>query len=140
MPFKEYIRPSVKNVLYATSLRLFITYFCFVKSKLIVALSLYLLMLAVYPCTDGKTCVDDIRTHGSERNFRVDTTDHDHSESETDLCTPFCNCSCCATTFRLTVNELILFSVAHNTILTVPYSVGPLLRNPHAIWQPPKLS
>lgn len=99
--------------------------------------SIYVLMLAVYPCADQKTCVDEQRT-GTVANMEMG--DHNHSESETDLCSPFCFCSCCAASIRLTIGVVVPNNYRHNTIHTIPYTDRPLLSNSHAIWQPPRLS
>ncbi|HMV08088.1 MAG TPA: hypothetical protein PK325_01335 [Cyclobacteriaceae bacterium] len=97
--------------------------------------TLYLLALALYPCSDAETCADD-----SDSRAKVELASHDHSQDESDQCTPFCICACCSATIRLTVSEVLLPATFHNTTHTIPYAEGHLLSNIHAIWQPPRLS
>lgn len=123
-----------KKTLPATLLRTGFTYFWEVKIRTLI-FTIYLLALTVYPCSDAETCADD-----SPSGSKVELASHDHSQDETDQCTPFCICACCSATIRLTVTEVILPAAFHNTTHTIPYTERPLLTNPHAIWQPPKLA
>jgi len=97
--------------------------------------TLYLLALAVYPCSDASTCTDE-----KKDTTKIELTQHDHSEDEGDACTPFCICSCCAATIRLTTSDVTLVENNHHTLHTIPYTERHLLSNAHTIWQPPKLA
>lgn len=97
----------------------------------------YLLFLAVYPCSDRETCVDE-RKAGI--TF-IESGTHNHSNEEQDFCTPFCICSCCAAHIQLNyTTDISLATLDHNTKLVTLYFERPLLNNAKAIWQPPKLS
>src|SRR5687767_2855298 len=55
--------------------------------------SIYLLCLAVCPCSDQNTCEDEVKA-----GVAMNTTDgHEHSPDEQDFCSPFCICQCCST-------------------------------------------
>jgi hypothetical protein len=97
----------------------------------------YILFLSVYPCSDKETCIDE-RKAGIAF---VSVTDHDHTSSEVDQCTPFCICACCAAHIQVNRISDISFAVLiHNTKLTTLYFEKPLLSNAKCIWQPPKLA
>ena len=100
-------------------------------------LSVYLLLLAFYPCTDNETCADE-----KKEGITIATTaGHDHHESEEDHCSPLCICSCCAAIFQVSKNTIdIPVHIDHNTILVTPYIQGKLADSNFAIWQPPRLS
>jgi len=99
-------------------------------------LSVYLLLLVFHPCSDQDTCIDEQRT-----GLTTLTADHDHSESETDQCSPFCICSCCSATIRLTLNSIVVTPLeAANTVFRTPYKQRALPNTPHAIWQPPRIA
>lgn len=99
-------------------------------------LTVYLLALAIYPCSDANTCTDERK----DGKAKIELTQHDHSEDEGDACTPFCICSCCAATIRLTTADVTLAEYTHHTLHIIPYTERYLLSNVHAIWQPPRLA
>lgn len=90
------------------------------------------------PCSDAITCQEEIvRTSSS-------TLNHDHSEDEDDVCSPFCVCSCCGSyTFLFTpynifhiekiakANTPIFVSFYHSDFISSYY---------YSFWQPPKIS
>jgi hypothetical protein len=99
--------------------------------------ALYILALSVYPCSDKGTCADEQKAGIAV----VDTSDHDHTQAEQDICTPLCICSCCAASVQLTVSYLSMpVRIDHDTKLIIPYQEKSLLNLPQSIWQPPKLS
>lgn len=99
--------------------------------------TMYVLALAVYPCNDKETCTDERKANITF----VSVTDHDHTNSEVDQCTPFCICACCAANIQLNPVADISFAVlVHNTKLTTLYFEKPILVNASNIWQPPKLA
>lgn len=114
---------------------LFTRYLCNVKIVSIL-FAAYLLCLAVYPCNDRDTCVDEVKA-----GFVLSETDnHPHSSTEQDFCSPFCICQCCsahaqqATYFVLSLPDYSFIE----TIST--YSSTAVQVLPHTVWQPPKLS
>jgi hypothetical protein len=119
---------------FVTLLRWFFVYLCIVKVIRFI-FALYILYMAVYPCSDSKTCVD-------ERNAGialVNQANHDHSSSEQDLCTPFCICSCCAAHVQIKCsNYASQVNLPLNTKLIPLYLEKPIINNGVSIWQPPK--
>ena len=97
--------------------------------------------LAVYPCNDANISVDDQKYSQSVVDESgVDVYDHNHSPSETDLCTPFCVCSCCSSHANQPSFFCFEAFIPNYTDLTSKLkdqSVKPIY---FAIWQPPKLS
>lgn len=96
--------------------------------------AVYLLYLAVYPCSDSSTCADEKKA-GLEV---VDISGHDHGTNELDHCTPFCICSCCSTSMQATAFlNIDLQQADHNTVV-IPYRENYIPNNSYSIWQPPK--
>jgi hypothetical protein len=99
--------------------------------------ALHVLFLAVYPCSDKETCIDEMKTGITF----IDNGSHDHNTSEQDFCTPFCICSCCAAHIQVNqVSDISIATLVHNTKLATFYFQRPLLNNAKSIWQPPKLA
>jgi hypothetical protein len=99
--------------------------------------AIYVLFLAVYPCSDKETCADERKAGVAV----VDVAAHDHSSNEQDFCTPFCICSCCAAHIRLNhVSDISVATLVHNTKIATLYFEKPLLNKAKSIWQPPKIS
>ncbi|MFZ6011664.1 MAG: DUF6660 family protein [Bacteroidota bacterium] len=98
--------------------------------------ALYVLFLAVYPCSDSNTCVDEQKAGVA----LIASDDHAHTSNEQDSCTPFCICSCCAAHIQLHKAADISFALLiHNTQLTTLYQEKPLLNTSNSIWQPPRI-
>ncbi|HNV30916.1 MAG TPA: hypothetical protein PKJ83_17345 [Cyclobacteriaceae bacterium] len=99
--------------------------------------ALHVLFLAVYPCSDRETCIDEKKTGITF----VDNGSHDHNTSEQDFCTPFCICACCAAHAQLnTLTSQEFSAFAHNTKQLSLYFENPVSNENHSIWQPPKLA
>ena len=110
------------------------TYLCSMKVVRFV-LAIYILLMAVYPCSDSKTCLDEQRL-----GTVITTADHDHEPQEKDLCTPFCICTCCAAHVQLTASGYSnLLGQLHNTEFATAYLDKPILSSAHSIWQPPRI-
>lgn len=99
--------------------------------------STYLLALSIMPCTDMQNGQDDRSSH------QLEQTRDNHSDSS-DLCSPFCLCSCCGTVSEnLLQFEAFDFSKAKtNATLQLtsyynPYFIAGFYGN---IWQPPKVN
>lgn len=98
-------------------------------------LSLFMLYMSCLPCGDSKEC--NIKTEA-----KISATDnHQQHEHQSEACTPFCTCSCCAASAfysplsKIQASKILLLSEKH------------LLLNEDAktdifssIWQPPKIS
>jgi hypothetical protein len=100
-------------------------------------LALYILFLAVTPCSDEMVLVHE----GKSISALSIKSDHNHSEADQDGCTPFCVCSCCATNIQLShATDIALVPFFHNTKIITPYFDIPVLHGVKSIWQPPKLA
>jgi hypothetical protein len=97
---------------------------------------MYVIALSVYPCSDGNTCADEIK-NGQQS---IGVSDHEHSDSEEDLCSPFCICSCCAAHIKLSpISDLNFPTVVHNTKEIIPYLEKQIVFDHNHIWQPPRI-
>ncbi|MBK7850552.1 MAG: hypothetical protein IPJ66_05255 [Bacteroidetes bacterium] len=88
--------------------------------------------LFIMPCHDSCDADDHSITVTIE-------TAQDHHESESDFCSPFCSCACCATAIQgLTFVEVKApahFSINNFVLLNPDFC---FISN-SSIWQPPKL-
>jgi hypothetical protein len=97
-------------------------------------LSLYILALTTVPCVDGLSCNPSCNV---ELSTGGDLNNH-HQES--DHCSPFCTCSCCAT--HVIMQEYFVqqavysYSVKQEEGYTRTFESNVFI----SIWQPPKLS
>jgi hypothetical protein len=108
--------------------------FTCVKAQYLI-LAVYIFFLALYPCRDSDLNVDPIE--GAVALI----TDHDHSHSgeESDICTPFCICACCAAHINLVqIGGVETQEPQHNTVLIPQYIGHPILDATSSIWQPPR--
>lgn len=93
--------------------------------------SIYILVLSCVPCADaGENMVKSVQKISN-------TTSHEHT---TDLCTPFCSCTCCpASAFY---HPLALFEIPKEIFQSMKFMVvnsSCLSNDFHSIWQPPKV-
>jgi hypothetical protein len=97
--------------------------------------SFYMLGLSFMPCSDVDECNNNIETIAS-----IDVGYEKHSHDK-EGCTPFCVCSCCATSVFFT--PLVQFKIEkkpfHNTVYPL-YKISYSSCISFSIWQPPKLS
>ncbi|HNP94351.1 MAG TPA: hypothetical protein PKJ63_01940 [Cyclobacteriaceae bacterium] len=97
---------------------------------------LYVLFLAVFPCSDSRTSMDEQK---GAITF-IASEGHNHATGEQDACTPFCICSCCAAQVQLhSGTEISFTNLDHNTPVTSRYLEKPLLDKTASIWQPPRI-
>jgi len=96
---------------------------------------LFIIFLLAQPCQDMTACSDDevtVATH-------VTT---DGSETDAELCSPFCICSCCShpvssarfASASAPIEASVIFAADLAVEYTNPYT-NPF---PNSIWQPPK--
>ena len=125
-----------KNLKFASLLHANSYYLCYVKIVTLV-FAAFLFYLAVYPCSDRDTCVDEVRF-----GLALSENDnHSHTTNEEDFCTPFCICSCCAAQIQLNLTDDITFTnPIHNTRVNTLYRQSTTLNNSDSIWQPPKIA
>jgi len=99
-----------------------------------IILSLYLLMLVVVPCIDAHA--DNVLHKTELSQKKQDNQNHNDS----DRCSPFCGCNCCATSiiFQRYLVQLNCFSFSEKQYFPV-FSI--FFSDPLAsIWQPPKIA
>jgi hypothetical protein len=96
-------------------------------------LSVYLLLLSVFPCADENSCTDKDETAAS-----VSFSNNEHEEEES--CTPFCSCSCCGLQFSKTCNCIKLKSPEPTAVHYAEEIQQQLSEIYFPIWQPPQLS
>jgi hypothetical protein len=126
---------SFIHLLICNLIACFFNYLWIVKLVRII-LAIYITVLTVYPCSDPNTCIDELQ-NGVQV---VGVSDHEHSDAERDVCTPFCICSCCAAHIRLSSgSDLDFAGVIHNTKEIVPYIERQSLSDHNHIWQPPRI-
>lgn len=98
-----------------------------------VILSFYMLALNCFPCGDGEEC--NVKT---EQNISAShQQDHEH---ESEACTPFCSCACCAAAG-------FYHPVSNTKITQLVFHAGKILYlkdnfhsyDLHSVWQPPKI-
>ena len=92
--------------------------------------------MSCLPCGDSKEC--DIK----KSEAKISATDnHQQHKHDTEACTPFCTCSCCAVSIVCTpfskaqINKAVSHSVKY-PIYNVAFNAGAH----SSIWQPPKIS
>ncbi|HEY1010301.1 MAG TPA: DUF6660 family protein [Daejeonella sp.] len=93
--------------------------------------SVYVMLMSVMTCKDGFVME-------KSKTQVVLAQDTDHAETPSDLCSPFCTCTCCVgcTQPSITVMQA---AVSIPTDLSDPYIEKDLLKNPHGLFQPPKV-
>ncbi|TDQ08591.1 DUF6660 family protein [Pedobacter metabolipauper] len=88
--------------------------------------------LNLVPCADLHEKLDE------SISFSFSNPDKHTERSVEDACTPFCNCSCCASSVVVKLTEVLIapVSIQHNP--SVPYFEGDYVVVSSSIWQPPK--
>jgi hypothetical protein len=98
-------------------------------------LSGFMLYLSFLPCGDSVEC-------NAKTEMKITTTDnHQQHEHQTEACTPFCSCSCCAASvFYSALSKIqaskIVFQSEKFPLLNEDANTDVF----SSIWQPPKLS
>ena len=99
-------------------------------------MAFYILVLSVVPCSDVH---NDCKDKKSKTEL---TQNHDHKQDKDDHCSPFCTCTCCATS--VVAIDFTLFQIKKPTDFTISQKVAirnfSFLSNFFGnIWQPPKI-
>ncbi len=94
-------------------------------------LSIYIMVLIAMPCNDVHTVQDN--------KAPVELSEHNHAHSDhTDLCSPFCFCSCCQTVFiPITFNYNHFTSIIFD--LTINYVKQNYIDPATNLWRPPRV-
>lgn len=95
-------------------------------------LSLYMLLLAVFPCCAFDECPDHKIQAGQAAS-------HENGDEDCGTCSPFFNCEGCASV--LTAAELVYFNIISLPVKQVYTGfLSPYIPNiSYDFWQPPKL-
>jgi len=93
-------------------------------------LAAYMLLLLALPCHDNckeKSCANTVEQSNNA------------PQNETDICSPFCFCACCATS--AIVHPQSDCSVLNFTVNTIFFDSRPnfISEYIYSIWQPPKI-
>lgn len=103
---------------------------------LTILFSVYILFLNCIPCSDQENC----QKLSSEQTYTA-TTDHSDHQHDTDFCSPFCTCSCCGHTCKVSSFYLPLEPAFSTLNSEVPAFQTSLIHEVFLpIWQPPKIS
>lgn len=99
-----------------------------------IILSLLILILSCIPCGDA------IASHVPHNTTTSDSRTTDEESDHMDLCSPFCQCSCCATFSIVNVPVGITFKVFDpvGSIYTDHINVA-VIEISLPVWQPPQL-
>lgn len=111
------------------------------KQLLHYSLCLYLLLLAIMPCTDRLSSGEILASDRGEAALCV-ATEGAEGAHHRDACSPFCFCSCCGLTLgstQLRGLTLELSALEQVDESFIPTSLGVYIRRPREIWQPPKI-
>jgi len=92
-----------------------------------------MLALVLMPCND--TC--DSQEHQTPITFQ---TAQEHHDKDSDMCSPFCVCTCCATSISITHYQTNLFNPAYSAEVFPSYEESACSAFSRDFWQPPKLS
>lgn len=95
-------------------------------------MSLYILLLSCMPCNDSSDC-------SSEESVSVAVSGtHDDHDDDTEHCTPFCVCACCAApAVQFQQAPAIKNFVAGKIVNSYPAEFI-FSNTEHNIWQPPR--
>lgn len=95
-------------------------------------LSVYIVVLTIMPCVD-------IHQDTISQNIELLTTSSNTHQTNSDHCSPFCTCTCCATSVVLqnTVIQFKCFPIDIEQLFE--YDLSYSTSEYYSIWQPPKI-
>ncbi len=97
--------------------------------------SFYIIILSVLPCTDKEECNEPNQTTISTN------TEHQNHDHETEHCSPFCTCSCCAASvFFPAFSKVYATKVVFQTKQYPLYHIAFKTEVSSNIWQPARLA
>ncbi|MDD3860986.1 MAG: hypothetical protein PHW83_12365 [Bacteroidales bacterium] len=96
-------------------------------------LSIYILALTIVPCFDSHLTGTEASTELCQKNNDPDTSD-------TDLCSPFCTCSCCGTSISFELLVFLNTTIVTPSVLKFHFRTPDITEIAFAFWQPPKIS
>ena len=95
-------------------------------------MSLYMLLLACMPCNDSRDC------SAEEKVSVVASGTHDDHDADTEHCTPFCVCACCAAPVVQFQQTPVIKSFMAGKIVNSYPAEFIFSNTEHNIWQPPR--
>lgn len=100
-----------------------------------IIMSFYLLWLSCIPCADRQESIGN----GEQRiSANADTK---QQQNNNDICTPFCNCSCCAASaFHQTLPHYSILKMVFQSMKYPVYTPSFRTNISFSIWQPPKFA
>lgn len=90
------------------------------------------LVLCLMPCTDLDLSSD-------EDKIEISSTDNT-AKHTLDICSPFCQCSCCTSPTLTLFNTFTIKSPQGPDRLYGKHLPGKVIESMFAVWQPPRLS
>jgi len=98
-------------------------------------MAVYVVCLAIYPCSDSNIRLDE----KGQEIVAIAMNDFQQATSEQDICSPFCICTCCASKVQASPLQDILNANPFNrTGTSTPYLEKPSLKDHQSIFQPPR--
>ena len=96
-------------------------------------LSVYVVILTIMPCID-------MNEDTTNQKVELSTNRSDTQHSQSDHCSPFCTCTCCASpvVFQNTTIQFEYYSIVQEYISE--YHSSYISSTHNSIWQPPKIS
>lgn len=91
-------------------------------------------LLNFVPCADEQPVPS-----GTEMTVRLAAQNHENTLSA-DHCSPFCNCTCCATSSIAKIMSLTSTPVKEHQTNTRPYQAGEYIDISMPVWQPPQIA
>jgi hypothetical protein len=114
-----------QNILFLQPMKLFFS-----------IVSLVMLYISCLPCGDRVEC--NVR---AEAKISAANDNHQQHKHNTEACSPFCSCSCCAASaFYSPLSKAQLNKVEFQSEKYPLYNVAFSTEAQNSIWQPPKLS
>ncbi len=96
-------------------------------------MALVVLALSVMPCAD-------MAATGSKANISYSQNHSGPDQDAPDDCSPFCTCSCCSTSFNLSINNAPATAVpSFGSKVKMSYNSSKPIEISLPIWQPPQL-
>lgn len=98
-------------------------------------MALTVLALSVLPCTDASEVFDNTTKSA------ISKSDNQHSPNESDDCSPFCSCSCCAASATYHVQAVnYLHKPLNQEKQYAGFKPSFYSEISFSIWQPPKIA
>jgi len=96
-------------------------------------LSLYVVILTIMPCID-------VHQDTISQNIELTNNTSDTHQNDTDHCSPFCSCTCCASpvVFQNYTLQIACYPIVKEHFSEYNSSFNSTVH--YSIWQPPKIS